>query len=66
MKIEYENNKLKLQYKILKNIQDKLKNDKEFAEQYYNDIMENVFKFSKLAAIEDIKLGDSYPYKKLR
>jgi hypothetical protein len=55
-------NNVKIQYEIFKAIQDKIENDEEFAQKFYNDITENLFHYSQLTKIEDVKLGDSYPY----
>lgn len=53
---------MKKQYEIFKAIQDKLKNDKEFAREFYAVMMEGMFHCSQWAKVEDIKLGDRYLY----
>lgn len=53
---------MKKQYEMFKTIQDKLKNDKEFAKEFYAVMMEDMFHCSQWVKVEDIKLGDRYLY----
>jgi hypothetical protein len=53
---------MKKRYEIFKMIQNKLENDEEFAKEFYDEMTEKMFNYSRWAKIEDIKFGDPYPY----
>ena len=50
-------------YDLFNAIQEKLKNDKDFAEKFYSVISEAIFSTSKLAHVKDIELGDKCLFK---